>query len=397
MQLPDFSNTAIAFRSRTLPELWRARALFKMINHPLLVKAGGPLLTAGFRLKLPLSPLVRWTVFRQFCGGESLEECRSTIVRMAKDGVHSILDYGVEGEKSERGFDAATAEILRTADEAGTNEHIPFVVFKVTALARFGLLEKLNLDHPQLSAAESAEWQTVLNRIELICESANARGKPVMIDAEETWIQTTIDRIAEDQMRKRNRGDRAFVYTTLQMYRVDRLDYLKSRAAIAKQEGWQLGVKVVRGAYMEKERDRATRKQLPSPIHPDKPATDRAYDAAVEFCLASKERIWVCVGTHNENSCLKVVKTILNNSTNASGVASHIWFSQLLGMSDHLTYNLADAGFKTAKYVPYGPVHAVLPYLIRRAQENTSVAGQSGRELTLIEKELERRRDTPHT
>lgn len=386
MQIPDFSNTEIAFRSRSPAELWRALGLFKTINHPLLVRVGGPLLTAGFRLKLPLSPFVRWTVFRQFCGGESLDECRQMIQQMAQDGVKSILDYGVEGEKTEQGFDAATAEILRTAIEAGKNPNIPFVVFKMTGIARMELLEKINQSGTaSLSKEEQAEWLRVMNRVEQICTAANKNGKPVMIDAEETWIQKTIDHVAEEQMRKRNLNGCANVYTTIQMYRLDRLDYLKNLAEMAAAEGWQVGVKVVRGAYMEKERDRAKRDHLPSPIHPDKPSTDKAYDQAIQFCI-EKSNVWVCAGTHNEASCLTAAKLILSTGS------SRIWFSQLLGMSDHLTYNLANAGFQVAKYVPYGPVHAVLPYLIRRAQENTSVAGQSSRELLLIEGELRRRR-----
>lgn len=394
MQLPDFSNTEVAFRSRSHAELWRALGLFKVINVPILVKAGGPVLTAGFKLKLPLSPLVRWTVFRQFCGGESLEECRETIARMAKDGVESILDYGLEGEKSESGFDAATEEILRTAEEARKTSHIPFVVFKMTAVARMELLEKLNSSHAHssLSQNEQHEWSRVLARVDRICDAANKCGKPVMIDAEETWIQNTVDQVVEVQMKKRNTGNQALVYTTAQMYRVDRLDYLKALAAKAEREGWTLGVKLVRGAYMEKERARAERDGKPSPIQHDKEATDHAYDAAVAFFVENTYPIWVCVGSHNENSCMKAAELILAKSKQNPGLADRFWFSQLLGMSDHLTYNLANAGFNVAKYVPYGPVQAVLPYLIRRAQENTSVAGQSSRELTLITKELERRK-----
>lgn len=388
MNIPDFSNTEIAFRSRSQAELWRALGLFKAMNHPFLVKLGGPLLTAGFQLKLPLSPLVRWTVFRQFCGGESLKECRQTIQRMAKDGVQSILDYGVEGENTEKGFDAATAELLQTAVEAGENSNIPFVVFKMTGIARMDLLEKINeAGLNALTPEENGEWLRVLARVESICNAANQRGKPVMIDAEETWIQKTIDAVAEEQMKKRNRNGSVHIYTTIQMYRTDRLDYLKNLASTAEKNGWQVGVKVVRGAYMEKERDRAERDGRPSPIHPHKAATDIAYDQAIEFCINHKD-IWACIGTHNEASCLSATKNIINTKS----AKTNIWFSQLLGMSDHLTYNLANAGFKVAKYVPYGPVHAVLPYLIRRAQENTSVAGQSSRELTLIETELERRR-----
>ena len=394
MQLPDFSNTEVAFRSRSQAELWRALGLFKLINVPLLVKAGGPVLTAGFKLKLPLSPLVRWTVFRQFCGGESLEECRDTIARMAKDGVDSILDYGIEGEKSEAGFEAATQEILRTAAEAAKNTHIPFVVFKMTAIARMDLLEALNdaKSESSLSADEKKEWLRVLARVERICDAANKHGKPVMIDAEETWIQNTIDHVVEEQMKKRNTGDHALVYTTVQMYRVDRLAYLKSLASRAEREGWALGVKLVRGAYMEKERARAAKQDRASPIHPDKAATDVAYDEAVTFFVNHSHPIWACIGSHNEHSCLKAAQLILSKSQQNPNLAGRMWFSQLLGMSDHLTYNLANAGFKVAKYVPYGPVQAVLPYLIRRAQENTSVAGQSSRELTLVKAELERRR-----
>lgn len=387
--LPDFSNTEIAFRSRSNLELLRAITLFRMMNAKTLVTVGSKLLTFGFKLHLPLSPFVRWTVFQQFCGGESLEECRSTLDLMQKSGVRAILDYGVEGEKSEKGFDAATAEILRTAEETKTNKNIPFVVFKFTAIARFALLEKITSSGTtSLTPQESQEWRRIQDRVQSICDTAIACGTPIMIDAEETWIQGAIDEEALRQMKARNK-DRAWVYTTMQMYRVDRLAYLKELAGAAQTQGWKLGIKLVRGAYMEKERVRAASHHKPSPIQPDKSATDKAYDAALDFCFSQMDHIAMCVGTHNDRSSLIAAKHVLDS--NISKQDDRVWFSQLLGMSDHLTYNLASCGFNAAKYVPYGPVHAVIPYLMRRAEENSSVAGQSSRELQLLEKEMTRR------
>jgi proline dehydrogenase len=387
--LPDFENTEIAFRHLSDSDLWRAWTLFRAINVKPLVAAGPPLVTLALKMRLPVKGLLKSTIFSHFCGGETLESCSDTMKRLANAKVRSILDYGIEGEKTEAGFDAAEQELLRSVAFTARNSNVPFTVFKMTGLARFELLEDFSrqIPHHQTPASEP-EWERVLRRVDSVCAAAVAGGKLVMIDAEETWIQPAIDQIALDMMRKHNR-DQCRVFTTIQMYRSDGLALVKNLIQTAKSEGWKCGIKLVRGAYMEKERERAGRLGYPSPIHPDKDATDRAYDAALELIFNSPDTS-LCAGTHNAASSRLALQL-----SRASGLAPRdprVWFAQLLGMSDDLTFNIADAGYNAAKYVPYGPVDTVLPYLFRRARENTSIAGQSGRELLLVEKELRRRK-----
>ena len=328
-------------------------------------------------------------MFRQFCGGETLESCAATMTRLKTGGVFSILDYGVEGEKTEAGFDAAMSEVLRTISTTASNPQAPFCVFKLTALARFDLLEAISKSGAgNVTPALSAEWERVVNRVQRICAEAISKGKLVMIDAEETWIQPAIDFLAMSMMRQHNR-DSAKVYSTIQMYRVNGLKDASSLLQVSKSEGWIPGIKLVRGAYMEKERERAAANSYPSPIHPDKPSTDNAYNEALRLILASGESASLCAGTHNADSSRLTINLMTERGLSVN--SPRVWFAQLFGMSDDLTFNLAHAGYNAAKYVPYGPIAAVLPYLFRRARENTSIAGQSGRELLLIERELKRR------
>lgn len=377
----------------------RAVTLFKLLNVPYLVTVGSNVLRFAFKTGLPLSPLVKWTIFKQFCGGESLEECRPLLSQFKRDRVWAILDYGAEGEKSEAGFDAAAEEILRTAREAGVCDSIPFIVFKFTGIARFGLLEKISaFSLSSLTKNEAIEWQRVTTRVDSICDAAKDSRRPVMIDAEESWIQGAIDQEAERQMKKRNQmtteENLPWVFTTVQLYRTDRGLYLERLIQNAKSQGWRVGLKLVRGAYIEKERKRAAEQGYSSPIHVHKKATDEAYDNALEYCFKNLESLALCAGTHNEESCTKAADLVVKAKDASESAQSKVWFSQLYGMSDHLTYNLASAGLNVAKYVPYGPIKAVIPYLIRRAQENSSVAGQSSRELQLLETELRRRSQT---
>jgi proline dehydrogenase len=387
--LPDFENTEIAFKHLSDSDLLRAWTLFRAINVKPLVSVGPPLVTLSLKLRLPVKGLLKSTIFNHFCGGETLESCSDTMARLAKSKVSSILDYGIEGEKTEHGFDAAENELLRTVAFTAKNPNVPFCVFKMTALARFGLLEDLSgqlMRHQ--TPTTSDESLRVLRRVESICSAAVASGKLVMIDAEETWIQPAIDQIALEMMRKHNR-DQCRVYTTIQMYRSDGLTLVKNLIHTAQSEGWKCGIKLVRGAYMEKERERAGKHGYPSPIHPDKDATDNAYNAALDMILRSPNSS-LCAGTHNTQSSRLALE--LARSSGLAPKDPKVWFAQLLGMSDDLTFNIANSGYNAAKYVPYGPVDAVLPYLFRRARENTSIAGQSGRELLLIEKEIRRRR-----
>jgi proline dehydrogenase len=387
--VPDFQNTEIAFKHLKDSDLFRAWSLFRAINIKPLVALGPSMVTGALKLRLPVKGLVKSTVFRQFCGGETLENCEDTVKSLKLGGVYSILDYGVEGEKTEAGFDAAMAEVLRTVSAMKANPGAPFCVFKLTAMARFELLEAVSASGAgSVPANLKDEWKRVTARVAKICDKAIAAGKLVMIDAEETWIQPAIDHLALAMAQKHNKGT-AKIYTTIQMYRVNGLQDVKELLESARSEGWIPGIKLVRGAYMEKERERATAMGYPSPIHPDKDSTDKAYDDALKIILAAQSDAYLCAGTHNATSSLLAVELV--GKCKLPPASPRVWFAQLLGMSDDLTFNLAHSGYLAAKYVPYGPIAAVLPYLFRRARENTSIAGQSSRELRLIEKELRRR------
>lgn len=388
LQNLSFNNTETAFRSKSDADLRRSYMLFKAIGNNWLVNAGPALVKTAFALRLPIKGLVRATVFKQFCGGESMNDCDATMKQLFNYGIGSILDYSVEGKEAEQEFDHTMEETIATVIKAKGNRQIPFCVFKVTGLARFDLLSKVNAGHP-LSENERTEFYKVEQRIERICKTAYENNIRIFIDAEESWIQDAIDGLAAKMMIKFNES-RAIVFNTIQLYRHDRLAYLKNSFDEARRSGYFYGVKLVRGAYMEKERDRAVKMGYQSPIQPDKAVSDRDYDEALRFCLEHIDFISLCAGSHNENSSLLLVNLMANK-----GLANHderVYFSQLFGMSDHISYNLSAAGYNVAKYLPYGPVEAVLPYLIRRAQENTSAKGQASRELTLITNELKRRR-----
>lgn len=384
----SFDNTEIAFKAKTDTDLTRAYRLFKLVGNPGLVKFGKWATDLALRLRLPIRGAVKKTIFKQFCGGETIAECDATIAQLGKFGIGTILDYSVEGKTSQEDFEATANEIIATILRGSTDVHIPFSVFKVTGIARFGMLEKCNNPETELTEAERLEFQHVWNRVERICLAAYEAGVPVFIDAEETWIQDTIDRLATSMMAKFNR-DRVVVYNTVQMYRHDRLTHIHGALQQAQQGGYHYGVKLVRGAYMEKERERAKQLGYPSPIQPDKESSDRDYNEALSLLVKHIDRCAVVAGSHNEQSAL--VLTQLMEQSGIEKQDKRIYFAQLLGMSDHISYNLAHHGYNVAKYVPYGPVREVMPYLIRRAEENTSVAGQTGRELTLIMKERKRR------
>jgi proline dehydrogenase len=386
---PDFSNTAVAFASRSDKELKRAHRLFSLLGKPTLMRIGKAFTMLAFRMHLPIKGIVKRTIFSQFCGGEHIQECEQAIDRLNRSGIGTILDYSVEGKEENSAFEATADEILRTIAKASGNEAIPFSVFKVTGIARFSLLEKANDGTEALTDAERQELEEVEQRIDRICKAAHGARTPIFMDAEDSWIQNTIDRFATTMMERYN-TQWACVYNTVQLYRHDRLEFLKASVEQARSNGYTYGVKLVRGAYMEKERARAADMGYPSPIQPNKEATDRDFDAAVAFCVENLENVAFCAGTHNEESSAKLAAAMEGHP--AGKAHKHVYFAQLLGMSDHISYNLAASGFNVAKYVPYGPVKEVLPYLMRRAEENTSVSGQTGRELTLIRKELRRRK-----
>lgn len=386
--LPEFNDTRIAFQYRSDKELKRAYWLFSLMASPVLTRIGLALTQAAIKWHMPVNGLIRNTIFRQFCGGETLEDAGLTAEMLGKYRVGVILDYGVEGKEDEKEYDRAVPEFIRAIRYARHREHIPFISLKVTGFARFALMEKVHAGQP-LTEAEAAEWQRVRQRIFDICGAAAQNGVMVLIDAEDSWIQQPVDDMADDMMAAFNK-DQPIVFNTFQLYRHDRLAFLEASADKARRNGYILGAKLVRGAYMEKERKRAAEMNYPDPIQPDKAACDRDYDAAVLFCLRRLENISLFIGTHNEESCLKAVAYMQEH--HMPPAHERVYFSQLFGMSDNISFNLAHAGYNVAKYLPYGPVKDVIPYLMRRAQENTSVKGQTGRELSLISKEMKRRR-----
>ena len=390
----SFENTENAFAHLTNKELKNARFLFQSMSYPWLVQMGTRLTPFIMRTGLPVHGLIRKTLFKQFVGGETLENTEPVTQKLHSFGVEVILDYGVEGKEGEDSFDTATEEFMRVIRYASTQTNIPFISIKVTGLARFGLLQSLN-EAPRLRSGihdhewELDEWDRVRDRMYAICELAAEKKIGVLIDAEESWIQDPVDRLCMEMMQLFNTTE-AVVYNTVQLYRHDRLSFLKMSHRIAREKGFVLGVKLVRGAYMEKERARALEKGYDSPIQPDKAASDRDFNAAVQFCLENLGDIAVVVASHNENSNQLAAATM-----DRLGIARNhprVHFSQLYGMSDHITFNMAREGFRVSKYLPFGPIREVIPYLMRRAQENTSVSGQTGRELTLIQRELQRRK-----
>ena len=383
-----FDNTQVAFSLKSDTELERAYFLFKLIASQPLVKIGTAVTNFALKAHLPVEGLIRSTVFDHFCGGVNEVDCLKVVDNMFTKGVSSVLDYSVEGKEEEAQFDAALEMTLKTIEFAREREAIPFAVFKPTGFGRLDLYEKVG-EKLVLTEAEQQEWNRVIARFDLACKTAHEKDVLLLIDAEESWMQDAADAIVADMMRKYNK-QKAIVFNTLQMYRWDRLDYLKSLHEQAKSEGFYIGMKLVRGAYMEKENDRATERGLKSPICVSKEATDINYDAAVLYMIENIDKMAIFAGTHNEESSYKLMQLMQEK-----GIAKYdkrIFFGQLLGMSDNISFNLAAEGYNVAKYLPFGPVRDVMPYLIRRAEENTSVAGQTSRELTLIKREKERRK-----
>jgi proline dehydrogenase len=384
----SFDDTSIAFSSKSDAELYKMYLLFAAMNSNLLVKTGGKLVRTAFKLHLPVKFMVKPTIFSHFCGGETIEECTPAIEELARYGIGTILDYSVEGEGDTKSFERTTREIIATIERAKNSKAIPFSVFKVTGVMNFGLLQKVQ-DKKELSAAERATFDKGRDRVNAICKAAYEANVRLFIDAEESWIQETIDNLTYDMMAKYNK-EKAIVYNTYQLYRHDRLKVLRWDYENAMKGGYYIGAKLVRGAYMEKERNRAASKGYENPINPTKEASDKLFNDALEFCLEHIDRIAICCGTHNELSSYLLME--LMEKHNIKPGDERVYFAQLYGMSDNLSYNLAHAGYNVAKYVPYGPVEAVMPYLLRRADENTAIAGQSSREFNLIKKEMERRK-----
>jgi proline dehydrogenase len=396
----SFENTEYAFAYKSDKELKKASFLFSSMGVEALVKIGTRLTPLAIRLGLPIKAIIRNTIFKQFVGGETLADTAAVADKLGRYGVQVILDYGVEGKEGEKNFDHARDEFIRVIKYAASQPDIPFMSIKVTGFARFGLLEKLDaasndksgyegtVHTSGLTSTEKAEWERVVARMEQIIQAASDGNVGVLVDAEETWIQDPVDALTMQMMERFNR-ENVVVYNTIQLYRHDRLSFLKESLRQATNSGFLLGAKLVRGAYMEKERKRAREIGYASPIQSTKAATDEDYDEAVEFCIDNIDKVGLIVASHNEQSNMRATELLTNKGIPFHH--PHIHFSQLYGMSDNITFNLARAGCHVSKYLPFGPIKDVIPYLMRRAQENSSVSGQTGRELGLIKKELQRR------
>ncbi len=382
-----FEDTQTAFALKSDTELDRAYFLFKMIQSEPLVRIGTAITNFALKAHMPVEHLIRASVFDHFCGGITEEDCLPTIASMFTKNVHAVLDYSVEGKEEESQFNLALEKTLQNIDFAQEKLSIPFAVFKPTGFGRLGLYQKIT-ENKTLSDEEQDEWNTVIKRFDTVCEAAHDKDVPLLIDAEESWMQGAADDLTEQMMLIYNQK-KAIVFNTLQMYRHDRLDYLKALHSRAQQKGFYIGLKLVRGAYMEKERERAEEKGYPSPICENKQATDVNFDAGVRYMM-EHEKLALFAGTHNEESTYKLMELAIEKGISKND--KRLWFGQLYGMSDHISYNLAAQGYNVAKYLPYGPVRDVMPYLIRRAEENTSVSGQTSRELSLLKTERKRRK-----
>lgn len=383
-----FEDTKTAFALKTDVELERAYFLFKMIANEPLVRIGTAVTNFAIKARLPVTGLIRATVFDHFCGGINEEDCMPTVEKMWSKNVYAVLDYSVEGKEDEDPLDNALATTLNVLDFVKEKAAIPFAVFKPTGYGRLELFEKVGA-RKELTTSEQSEWNRVIKRFDTTCKKAHDLGVFLLIDAEESWMQNAADDLVEEMMRRYNKK-RALIFNTLQMYRWDRMNYLKELHDRALKEKFKIGIKVVRGAYMEKENARAEEKGYPSPICASKKETDDNFNAAMDYILEDVDSMSLFAGTHNEQSCYKLMQRL-----DEKGIAKtddRVGFGQLYGMSDHITFNLADHGYNVAKYLPFGPVRDVMPYLIRRAEENTSVAGQTNRELELLKKERKRRR-----
>lgn len=384
-----FDNTEIAFRTKSDSELRRAYLLFKLIGHQSLVNMGTAFTLFALKIHLPIKGIIRSTVFGHFCGGESEQEAMPVIDILYKQGgVYSVLDYSVEGKENEENFDHTAEKINELTVLATQNKAMPFSVFKPTGIGRFDLWAKVSAKET-LTNEEDAEWLRVRERFESICATAHKYDIVLLIDAEHSWMQDAADDLCEEMMEKYNR-EKPIVFNTLQCYRWDRLDYITEQHKRANEKGYKLGFKIVRGAYLEIENDRAIEHGYPTPICASKQETDDMFDSVLQYILNNIQDIHLFCGTHNENSCLLAMDKMEKRGFAKND--KNIWFGQLYGMSDNISFNLAEHGYNTAKYLPFGPIRDVMPYLIRRAEENTSVAGQSSRELTLITKERKRRR-----
>ncbi len=383
-----FNNLKTAFEDKSDSDLNRAYFLFKTISNPIISKLLTTLVKMAMWLRIPVDKIIKATVYKHFCGGTTIEDSSNTIQKLWKFKIGTILDFSAEGKESESDFNKVMQETLESLQKAKETDSIPFSVFKITGLARFALLEKISANI-KLSKEEEKEKIDFEKKVEKICQTSSDNKVPIFIDAEESWIQNAIDNLVIKMMQKFNTNE-AWIFNTLQLYRKDRINHLDNLIEKARLEKFFIGLKLVRGAYHEKEIKRAKDMNYTCPVHKIKEDTDKDYDKALKICINNKDIISICAGTHNEESSALLVNLL--KIKNISNNDQKVYFSQLLGMSDNISYNIAKNGYNVAKYVPYGPVRDVLPYLIRRANENTSISGQMGRELSNIIAEKKRRK-----
>lgn len=388
----SFDNTELAFAHKSTAELKKAYRLFQTFSYPSLVEYGPKIANAALSMGLPIKGIIKKTLFAQFCGGETIAESYPSAKELYENGIGAILDYSVEGEGRGEDFIQAFGELQKVIIEATDKPEYPFAVFKCTGIGMFSMLENVSAyieKGESTDKRDSLDYQHFRSRFEALCKLAYENGTKLFVDAEETWIQAAIDEITYSNMAMYN-TEEAIIYNTIQLYRKGRIEEIKYRIEEARAAGYKLGLKLVRGAYMEKEADRAEELGYDDPIQDSKEDTDRDYNDALQLCFDNRDVVYFCAGTHNEESSLLLAELIEKHQIDKKD--DRFWFAQLYGMSDHISFNLAHQGYNVAKYLPYGPVKEVLPYLSRRAQENSSVKGQAGRELTLIRKELNRRR-----
>ena len=383
----SFDDTEVAFAHKSKADLKKAYRLFQAFSYPSLVNYGPSLANFALSIGIPIKGLIKSTIFHQFCGGETIESSNPSALELYENGIGAILDYSVEGEGSNQSYEATFKELSRVIVEAANKPEYPFAVFKCSGIGEFSVLEKASNGTP-LSTSQNEQLAQFKRKIGALCKLAADKQVKILVDAEESWIQEAVDEATYENVMLYNK-ENAVVYNTVQLYRKDRIQEIEAQIARAREKGYKLGFKLVRGAYMEKEGDRAKDMNYPSPIQDSKADTDNDYNRALQVCFENRDVVSICAGTHNEESSYLLANLIDSNNIDKSD--DRFWFAQLYGMSDHISFNLAKAGYNVAKYLPYGPVKKVLPYLSRRAQENSSVKGQAGRELSLIMKEIKRR------
>lgn len=386
--MSEFNNLQVAYADKNKKELYKAYFLFKLVNYSLITQILTQILKLALLLRLPINRLIKWSIYTQFCGGTTIENSQSVIEKLWRSGIGTILDYSAEGKETDSDFKTVTAQTIESIEKAKNTESIPFAVFKLTGISSYSLLKKLNTSE-LLNNNEKENLEKLNIRVDKICESASKNNVRLFIDAEESWIQDAIDNLVLKMMRKYNKN-RIIIYNTIQLYRNDRINYLKNLISICENESFFAGIKLVRGAYHEKEIERSDRLSYPCPVHKKKEDTDKDYDLSINICIQNINKIAICAGTHNERSSAYLMELMKKYKINKKD--DRVYFSQLYGMSDHISYNLSNAGYNVAKYVPYGPIRDVIPYLIRRLKENTSIGGQVNRELQNIKQEIKRRK-----